>query len=268
MRTVTALADMTGRTCVITGGLGHLGIAMAEALAENGASVVLIDRSEVPAVPERFAALEASAPDRIHRRACDLSEPVALDALIAELVASFPVIDVLINNAAFVGTAASQGWATAFETQSPDLWRQAVEINLTVPFVLVRGLLPAMRAAAAPAILNIGSIYGLVGPDWRIYEGSTLGNPAAYAASKGGLMQFTRYLATTLAPKIRVNAICPGGIERGHGGAFLDAYVARTPLGRMATLEDFKGAAIYFASDLSAYVTGQILAVDGGWTTW
>src|SRR5437870_1912890 len=114
----------------------------------------------------------------------------------------------------------------------------------------------------------IGSIYGVVGPDLALYEGTPLGNPAAYAASKGGLLQFTRWLATSLAPRVRVNMLSPGGVERGQAEQFRTRYVAKTPLARMATEEDFKGAVAYLASDLSAYVTGQNLIVDGGWTTW
>ena len=95
-----------------------------------------------------------------------------------------------------------------------------------------------------------------------------MGNPAGYAASKGGLIQLTRWLATVLAPDVRVNAIIPGGIWRNQPETFREQYVARTPLGRMGAEEDLKGAAAYLASDLSAYVTGQNLIVDGGWTAW
>jgi len=95
-----------------------------------------------------------------------------------------------------------------------------------------------------------------------------MANPAAYAASKGGLLQLTRWLATTLAPKIRVNAISPGGIARNQPSSFVERYEARTPLGRMATEDDFRGAIAYLASDMSAYVTGQNLRVDGGWGSW
>ena len=95
-----------------------------------------------------------------------------------------------------------------------------------------------------------------------------MANPAAYAASKGGLLQLTRWLATTLAPKIRVNAISPGGIARNQPSSFVERYEARTPLGRMATEDDFRGAIAYLASDMSTYVTGQNLRVDGGWCSW
>jgi NAD(P)-dependent dehydrogenase (short-subunit alcohol dehydrogenase family) len=102
----------------------------------------------------------------------------------------------------------------------------------------------------------------------RLYEGTKMGNPAAYAASKGGLLQLTRWLATVLAPKIRVNALTPGGVWREQPEAFHERYRLRTPLGRMAAESDFKGAAAYLASDMSEYVTGQNLIVDGGWTAW
>jgi NAD(P)-dependent dehydrogenase (short-subunit alcohol dehydrogenase family) len=95
-----------------------------------------------------------------------------------------------------------------------------------------------------------------------------MANPAAYGASKGGLIQLTRWLSTTLAPQIRVNVIAPGGVARGQPESFVDRYKARTPLQRMATEEDFRGAVAYLASDLSAYVTGQVLSVDGGWGVW
>jgi len=95
-----------------------------------------------------------------------------------------------------------------------------------------------------------------------------MANPAAYGASKGGLIQFTRWLSTTLAPQVRANVISPGGVARGQPESFVERYSARTPLRRMATEEDFRGAVAYLASDLSAYVTGQVLAVDGGWGVW
>jgi len=117
-------------------------------------------------------------------------------------------------------------------------------------------------------VILVSSIYGMVAPDWSLYRDTTMANPAAYGASKGGLIQLARYLATLMAPAVRVNALTPGGAWRGQPDPFHERYKARTPLRRMATEEDFKGAAAYLASDLSAYVTGQNLIVDGGWTAW
>jgi NAD(P)-dependent dehydrogenase (short-subunit alcohol dehydrogenase family) len=160
------------------------------------------------------------------------------------------------------------GWVTAFENQSLATWRRAFEVNLTAAFHLSQLLAPLVRSTGGGSIINVGSIYGLAGPDLGLYEETPMGSPAAYAASKGGLLQLTRWLATVLAPDIRVNSISPGGVARGQPEAFVSRYVKRTPLGRMATEEDFKGAIAYLASDLSEYVTGENLVVDGGWTAW
>jgi len=102
----------------------------------------------------------------------------------------------------------------------------------------------------------------------NLYAGTPMGNPAAYAATKGGLLQLTQYLATVLAPKVRVNAISPGGISRGQPEAFAERYAALTPLKRMGTEEDLKGALALLVSDAGAYITGQNIMVDGGWTAW
>jgi NAD(P)-dependent dehydrogenase (short-subunit alcohol dehydrogenase family) len=108
----------------------------------------------------------------------------------------------------------------------------------------------------------------MLGPDWSLYEGTQMANPAAYAASKGGLIQLTRWLSTTLAPKIRVNSIAPGGIDRAQPASFASKYTARTPLGRMGREDDFMGIVAFLASDASAWVTGQNFAIDGGWSAW
>ena len=200
--------------------------------------------------------------------ACDFEQGDAVKELPRRVREKFGRIDVLVNCAAFVGTSGLEGWAVPFEQQSPETWRRALEVNLTAPFVLVQAAAADLAASGHGSVINISSIYGLAGPDWRLYEGTTMGNPAAYAASKGGLIQMTRWLATTMAPKVRVNAIAPGGVFRDTQEPFLTRYISRTPLARMATEEDFKGAVAYLASDLSAYVTGQCLAVDGGWTAW
>ena len=125
---------------------------------------------------------------------------------------------------------------------------------------------PYLDESKHASIIFIGSIYGLVGPDNRLYEGTDMVTPAAYAAAKGGLLQLSRYLGTILASGIRVNTITAGGVWRNQPGSFQKRYREKTPLGRMACEEDFKGAVAYLASDLSSYVTGTNLIVDGGWT--
>ena len=264
-RRLHELMDMRGRVALITGGAGHIGREIAAGLAELGADIVLTDHTDAGAAAKAIAAEYGTACEAV---ALDLADENATRALPALAVKALGRLDVLINAAAFVGTAANEGWTVPFEEQSSTLWREALEINLTSAFVLSQAAAPLLRRSGHGAIVNIGSIYGLVGPDMRIYEGTGSGNPAAYAASKGGLLQLTRWMATVLAPDIRVNAVTPGGIERGQPEAFQERYHARTPLGRMGHEDDIKGAVAYLASDLSSYVTGQNLVVDGGWTAW
>jgi NAD(P)-dependent dehydrogenase (short-subunit alcohol dehydrogenase family) len=198
----------------------------------------------------------------------DLSDEEAVRSVPTTLVERFGRLDILVNCAALVGTSELKGWAVPFPEQRSDTWRLALEVNLTAAFVLVQACAGALATSGNGSVINMGSIYGMAGPDMGLYKDTPLGNPAAYAASKGGLLQLTRYLATVLAPRVRVNAISPGGVWRNQPEAFHQRYVSRTPLGRMATEEDLKGAVAYLASDLSAYVTGHNLVVDGGWTAW
>ena len=160
------------------------------------------------------------------------------------------------------------GWSVPFEDQSIDTWRRAMEVNLTAVFDLSKGLAPLLKSSKNGSIVNIASIYGIHGSDWSLYEGTGMNNPAAYGASKGGLIQLTRWLATAIAPEVRVNAISPGGIFKNQPEEFVKRYEDKTPMGRMANAEDFRGALAYLTSDLSKYVTGQVLQVDGGWGTW
>jgi NAD(P)-dependent dehydrogenase (short-subunit alcohol dehydrogenase family) len=267
MTTITKLMDLKGRTALITGAAGGLGRVVAETLAELGADLILVDRPGSN-LQQRTEQLGPRWGVHVKDIFCDLEQSNQRQQLIAQVKAMKSGLNILVNNAAFVGTSELKGWSVPFEQQSVDTWRRAVEVNLTAVFELTQGFSSDLSVARGGCIINIASIYGEYGPDWRLYEGTQMGNPAAYGASKGGLIQFTRWLSTTLAPAVRANCISPGGISRGQSEAFVARYVERTPLGRMATEEDFRGAVAYLASDLSSYVTGQNLSVDGGWGVW
>jgi NAD(P)-dependent dehydrogenase (short-subunit alcohol dehydrogenase family) len=266
MKTINSLINLKGRRAMITGAVGGLGRIMTCTLAELGADLVLLDRADTPLVVLADETRQAWGVDVVVH-CCDLESQAEREALIAELRPAGR-LDILINNAAFVGTSGLQGWGVPFAEQSVETWRRALEVNLTAPFHLCQGLAPLLHESGHGSIINIGSIYGEYGPDWGLYAGTAMSNPAGYGASKGGLLQLTRWLATTLAPHVRVNAISPGGIARGQAGEFVQRYEARTPLGRMATADDFRGVVAFLASDMSAYVTGQNLSVDGGWGVW
>lgn len=267
MRKIDDLISLEGRVAAVTGGAGHIGRAIAETFAELGASVAIVDHPAA-APADAAKALDRDFGGRTAAIDADLAHEDQVRAVPSRIARELGGLDILVNCAAYVGTSDLPGWGVGFNDQSTVAWRAALEVNLTAPFILSQAAAELLGRSGQGSIINVGSIYGVLGPDWRLYEGTSMANPAAYAASKGGLMQLTRWLATTLAPAIRVNAIVPGGVARQQPESFVRSYVARTPLGRMAREEDFKGAAAYLAGDMSAYVTGQLLVVDGGWSAW
>ena len=267
MKSLKQLMNLRSRVALITGGGGHIGAAMGEALAELGATIVVLDVA-TEACTNVAARIGGEHGVETLPLVVDLAEEKAVRSVPRIVVDRYGRLDILVNCAALVGTSELKGWATPFLKQRSDAWRLALEVNLTAPFLLIQTCAEALAASGHGSVVNIGSIYGMVGPDMRLYENTDMGNPAAYASSKGGLLQLTRWLATALAPHVRVNAVTPGGVWRDQPEPFPTRYVERTPLRRMATEEDVKGAVAYLASDLSSYVTGHNLVVDGGWTTW
>lgn len=267
MNTLSQLMDMRGRRALITGATGFLGQVMAETLAEVGADLILVDRPG-----SNFLELENRLISTWNVKAislaCDLESEKDRDSMVANVKSHGLGLDCLVNNAAFVGSSNLQGWVAPFEEQTIETWRRAFEVNLTAAFHLSQLFAPELRASTDGNIINIASIYGEYAPDWGLYEGTAMGNPAAYSASKGALLQLTRWLATTMAPHVRVNAISPGGVFRSQPEKFVDRYVAKTPLGRMASEDDFRGSVAYLATTMSRYVTGQTLRVDGGFGVW
>jgi NAD(P)-dependent dehydrogenase (short-subunit alcohol dehydrogenase family) len=257
MKSLKELMNLKGRVALITGGAGHIGYAAANALAELGANIVLLDINKklcdknAKLINKKYGVATLSL-------AIDLSDDNAIKSVPHNIKRKFRRLDIIVNCAAMM----------SFKDSSSNTWEKALKINLTAISALAQACKKDLSVSGHGSVINISSIYGLVGPDMRLYENTGMSNSLIYSTSKGGLLQLTRWLATTLAPKIRVNAISPGGILRNQPRAFSKRYAERTPLGRMATEEDIKGAVLYLASDLSAYVTGQNLIVDGGWTIW
>ena len=267
MRNIKDLMNLKGRTALITGATGGIGQAAAITIAELGGDLLLVDRprSDYALIKQRI--LEKHNVN-IEQMDCDLENEESRQYLIDKVNGYDKDLNIIINNAAFVGESDLRGWATDFENQDIETWRRALEVNLTAIFHLSKGLVKKLKNSGSGSIINMSSIYGVNGPNHSLYKGTEMGNPAAYSVSKGGLIQLTRWLATTIAPNVRVNCISPGGVWRNQPSKFVKRYQSRTPLGRMATEEDFKGVVAYLASDLSEYVTGQNIVVDGGWTVW
>jgi NAD(P)-dependent dehydrogenase (short-subunit alcohol dehydrogenase family) len=232
-----------------------------------GADLILVDKSKAE-LEELKHRLTASYGVSVVTFECDLEIEDQRSQLIRDVLSDFEYLNVLVNNAAFVGSSELSGWAVLFPEQSLESWRRALEVNLVAAFHLCQGFSELMKKSEGANIVNIASIYGQYGPDWRLYDGTEMANPAAYGASKAGLIQLTKWLSTTLAPHVRVNAISPGGVFSEQQESFVESYKFRTPLGRMASYQDFRGCLVYLATDMSEYVTGQVLNVDGGWGVW
>jgi NAD(P)-dependent dehydrogenase (short-subunit alcohol dehydrogenase family) len=267
MRTLKQLMDLTGRSALVTGGAGHIGSVICETLAELGASIAVVDldQSACDSVSQR---LESTYGVKTSGHAVDLNDLDAVRSTPGQVVNELGSLDILVHCAAYGGDTKFPGWAVPFDQQSAEAWERALRVNLTSAFVLAQAAGQPLVDSHHGSIVFVSSIYGISGPDMSLYDGTSMANPAGYGASKGGLLQLMRYLATVLAPSIRVNAMSPGGVVRQQPEVFQQRYEKRTPLDRMATEEDFKGAIAYLASDLSEYVTGHNLVVDGGWTTW
>jgi len=259
--------SLEGKNIAITGAAGHLGSELSLFLSQAGAHLYLIDRDS--------SGLEFLA-DKVRNEtrasvwvyAADLEDQNSRGQLVQEVKEECVALDGLIHNAAFVGTSDLTGWGVQLEDQSVESWRRAIEVNVTAPFHLTKLMLPLLETSRAPSVVMIGSVHGMIGPDWGLYEGLTMASPAAYSASKAALLQLSRWLATSLAPKIRVNSVSPGGIERGQPADFVSRYENRTPMKRMGSEQDILGAVAFLLSDASQYVTGQNIVVDGGYTVW
>ena len=267
-RSIKELIDLSGRTAIVTGSTGGFGLHISKTIAELGADLILLDKPNSSFEKIDNQIRQISPEINIITLECDLEDESSRSESIEMIKSESKNLSILINNAAFGGGTDLPGWTSTYDKQSLGTWRRAIEVNLTSIFHFSRDLAPELKKAGNASIINIASIYGFLGPDWSLYEDTEMGNPAAYSASKGGLIQLTKWLSTTLAPDIRVNAISPGGINRELPEPFVEKYELRTPLRRMGTDEDIKGVIAFLSSDLSQYVTGQNIVMDGGWSVW
>jgi len=273
---VMELFRLDDRVALVTGGAGLYGSVISTALAEAGATVVIASRT-LSKCEERATELRKSGYQAL-AMPLDLTDDGSIVALKDRIVAECGQIDILFNNAAgrAVGTADEQirrrfsALQTSMDKMSRAQWEGAMAVNASGLFICTQVFAEQMITQGhGGSIVNISSIYGAVGPTFSIYKGTEMTSPPDYSFSKGGIINFTRYLATYYAQYgIRVNCIVPGGYYTSQPEEFVRNYEQRTPLGRMARWNDLKGAAVFLASDASQYVTGHNLAVDGGWTAW
>jgi NAD(P)-dependent dehydrogenase (short-subunit alcohol dehydrogenase family) len=265
------LFSLVGKTAVVTGACGLLGRQHAAALAAAGANVVAADLDEAACT-----ALAETLPKPSMGCALDVTDSASIHYALHQILAVFGRLDVLVNNAAINDMFESPALAadqSRFENYPLDMWQQSLAVNLTGVFLCCQILGTPMAAQGSGSIINVASTYGLVAPDQALYrqaDGSqTFYKSPAYPATKGAVVNFTRFLAAYWGHAgVRVNTLSPGGVENGQDAYFIQNYVRRTPLQRMAQPTDYQGALVFLASDASAYMTGANLVVDGGWTAW
>jgi NAD(P)-dependent dehydrogenase (short-subunit alcohol dehydrogenase family) len=251
--------SLSGKVALVTAGAGPLfGKSISEALAEAGATLITASRSEERNLA--FAEEMCKKGYDAHGSAVDITDLASIERLRSSVIEKFGHIDILVNNAlARVGGD--------LETQTPKEWTYSAEGDMVGLFALCKTFLQPMLDRGKGNIINISSIYGVVASDPTLYQGTEMQHPPHYDFVKAGMVNFTRYLASTYGKRgIRANCISPGGYLDNQPEPFVQAYSQRVPIGRMLSNEDIKGAVVFLASDASEYVLGANLMVDGGWT--
>lgn len=270
--------SLKNKVVVLFGGNGYLGKHFCEALLNHGAILYCCDINI--AEDEQILEFKSNFNSRYHLKKIDATDPLALKELYNEILKDQKSIDVLVNST----TSKGNDFYLPFEEVSLEGWEIGLKGNLTSAFLTIQTFIPKMREQKSGSIINISSIYGILGNDQSIYEGSNLHeiyvkdspkikqiySHGVYNAAKGGLNNFTRYLAAYYGKyNVRVNTITPGGIYYPkENDTFLKKYNAKVPLGRKANPDEINGALIFLASDASSYITGHNLIVDGGFSIW
>jgi NAD(P)-dependent dehydrogenase (short-subunit alcohol dehydrogenase family) len=262
---IKSMISLDGKVAVVTGGTGNLGVSMAEALVELGAKVYIASRSlnKCIAVAELINIKYNST----------LALPIELDISTSEkikqtfekIVDGDHKIDILVNNAHY-------GAGRDFKTMSDDDWGKTIDGSINAVFRCTKAVLPIMEKYSSGSIINISSMYGMVSPNPKVYDGTDFFNPANYGAGKAAIIQFTKYAACYLATDgIRVNTISPGPFPNPSVQKyekFMTNLSSAVPMDRIGEPHELKGAIAFLASALSSYVTGVNIPVDGGWTSW
>jgi NAD(P)-dependent dehydrogenase (short-subunit alcohol dehydrogenase family) len=241
---------IVGKIIIVTGGSGLIGKAIMAKIKEEKGIAINADINCVTDISKGTIC-------------CDVTDEDSIDKTIQLVIQKYSRIDGLVNNA----YPRTKDWGARFEDIETVSWKRNVDIQMNSVFSFCQKVLVVMQKQRFGSIVNISSIYGSVGPDFNIYEGTSLTMPAAYSAIKGGITNFTRYVASYYGKfNVRVNCVSPGGVSDKQNADFVRKYIERVPMKRMATATDIAPAVAFLLSDDASYITGHNLLVDGGWT--
>ena len=243
------IINLKNKICLVTGSNGYIGKIICEKLLKLGAKVIHTDIKKNKIKSKNSFYFKA-----------DLTSKKEIGILVEKINKKFKKIDILINNAGYVGTSSLKN-DNKFRYNE-----EYVKLNLNNTILLTELIIPSLKRSKNGSIINICSIYSFLGYDYNLYKGTQMKSPLGYGVSKAGLKHYSKMLSTSLAPKIRVNSISPGGIFRDQPISFVKKYLLKTPLNRMGNEKDVANAVIFFSSELSSYITGQNLVVDGGYS--
>lgn len=256
---ISDIFSLKNKIAVVTGGAGLIGKPVSLGLAKAGAKVYIAD------VDKKAGQQLEKKNKNLKLIELDITKPESIKSCVKKILDKEKKIDIWINCA----YPRTNDWSNKFEDIKFESWKKNVDMHMNGYFLSCQQIAKPMKKQKQGCIINFASIYGLVAPDFTIYEGTDKTMPAAYSAIKGGILTFTKYLATYYAKDgVRVNAICPGGIFDNQPKSFVKKYGDKTPLGRMGKPEELVGPVIFLASDAASYITGHAMVVDGGWTTW
>lgn len=242
----------------LTGCNGYIGKTISKTLNNLDTILVLTDK-------QKKCSIKLKNKESFYIK-CDLSNKQSTVELVKSIKTKLKKIDVIVNNASFTGDSNLESWASIFPDQNSNEWEKVFEVSVASIFEICRGLFPLIQKSTNGSIINISSIYGFMSPDLEIYKDTEIFNPAGYGVCKSGVIYLTKWLASVMAPKVRVNCISPGGISRNQSIKFKKNYINRVLLGRMCKEKDVLNAVLFLASDFSSYITGQNLILDGGYS--
>ena len=283
------IIDLSHSTAIITGGAGLLGRIYTATLLEAGAQVIIIDKKteseKTFKLIKNESKLEQKKMNKLKLMECDITDTIQVQNTFSKLDKSLRNLKILVNNASLVKQVGKEDLADSYKPflqMKPQDWEEFFSVDLTGTLLVTQKAIPYMQKNGGGSIINISSTYGILSPDQRLYKffndklprnmkklGIKIEKPIGYSISKSGILNLTRFLATKFAEdNIRVNTLTLGGVYDNNPPQFVKAYSERTPLRRMANKKEYSGPLLFLASDMSSYMTGSNLIVDGGWSAW